>query len=117
MRTLGAVVIALILSGIADAAETVGLPAEVAAFLERRESCDHWRGERGYDKERQADIDWAMCQACPGTDAQLARLKKKYAADKAVMQKLSEIEPKIEPEDKTAAQGFCSKTRKSKWQE
>ena len=117
VKTLGVVVIALVPSGIVGAAETVGLPAKVAAFLERRESCDHWRGERGYDKERQADIDWAMCQACPGTDAQLARLKKKYAANKAVMQKLSEIEPNIEPEDKAAAQRFCSKTRKPKWQE
>src|SRR5262245_37150097 len=80
VKTLGAAVVALVLLGIAGAAESVRLPAEVAAFLERRESCDHWRGEFGYDEERQSDIDWAICQACPGTDAQLARLKKKYAA-------------------------------------
>src|SRR6266403_1776927 len=114
MRTVGlhlkplSPVLALLWLGIAGAADNVGLPTEVSAFLERRESCDHWRGERGYDEERQADIDWALCRACPGTDAQLARLKKKYAANKAVMQKLSEFEPNIEPKDKVAAQRFCS---------
>lgn len=98
--------------GPACAIETVGPPAEVAAFLERREACDHWRSELGYDEERQADIDWAICQTCPGTDAQLARLKKKYAMNRTVAERLSALEPNIETKDKAAARRFCSKTRK-----
>lgn len=115
MKHLG-VVLALSWLGIAGEAESAGLPAEVSAFLERRASCDHWRGEAGYDEERKADIDWAICQACPGTDAQLAQLRTKYAANTEVMEKLSQIEPNIEPPDKAAAQRFCSKTRKPSWQ-
>ena len=115
MKSLG-VVLALSWLGIAGEVESAGLPAEVSDFLERRASCDHWRGEPGYDEGRKADIDWAICQACPGTDAELARLQTKYAANKGVMEKLSQIEPNIEPRDKAAAQRFCSKTRKPHWQ-
>ncbi|GHT91120.1 hypothetical protein AGMMS49545_06330 [Betaproteobacteria bacterium] len=78
------------------------------------ESCDHWRGESGYDKERQAEIDWATCQSCQGTDAELARLKKKYKADAQVMEALNELEVEIEPKDKVAAKRFCVSTKKPK---
>jgi hypothetical protein len=90
-------------------------PKDVAAFLSERESCDHWRGEPGYDDERQADINWSICQSCLGTDAKLAGLKKKYRSSKLVMEKLGEFEPQIESKDKAAAKRFCSGTRKPKW--
>ncbi len=91
-------------------------PVEVEKFLELRESCDHWRGESGYDKERQADIDWSICQSCQGTDTELARLKKKYSANAKVMDALHVFEPKIEPNNKAAAKRLCKTTRKPKWQ-
>ena len=91
-------------------------PVEVKKFLERRESCDHWRGESGYDTERQADIDWAICQSCQGTDAELASLKRKYKAYVDVMGSLGELEAEIEPKDKVATKRFCNGTRKPKWQ-
>lgn len=90
-------------------------PKDVLTFLDERESCDHWRGEDGYDKERQADINWSICQSCPGTDAQLAKLKKKYRTNKAIFDKLSELEENIEPKDKAAAKQFCQTTRKPNW--
>lgn len=90
-------------------------PSEVATFVERRESCDHWRGEYGYDEERQRDIDWSMCQTCPGTDAELVRLKKKYANNRQAVDKLNEFEPDIEPKDKAEAQRFCKGTRRPAW--
>lgn len=90
------------------------LPEEVTTFLDQRESCDHWRGEEGYDKERRAEIDWSVCQSCPGTDSKLAVLKKKYRANKVVMDKLFELEPAIEPDDKGATMRFCRSLKKPK---
>lgn len=91
------------------------LPKDVASFIVDREGCDHWRGEPGFDKERQADIDWSVCDSCTGTDAKLAALKRKYRADKVVMAKLGEFEATIEPKDKAAAKQFCQTTRKPDW--
>jgi hypothetical protein len=108
--------VALLCVRVGFAADAQGLPRDVSAFLDRRESCDHWRGEFGYDAERQAHINWALCQACTGTDAQLARLKKKYRADTEVTERLAIFEPVIEAKDKREARRFCSKTRKPKWQ-
>lgn len=106
--------IALCLSTAVSAA-TTKFPSEVASFLERRESCDHWRGEYGYDPERQADIEWAVCQTCRGTDTELARLKRKYSANPKVAAILDDFEPKIEPDNKLEAERFCKSTRKPKW--
>jgi len=97
-------------------ASAADYPSEVKKFLELRESCDHWRGEGGYDEDRQADINWAVCQSCQGTDAQLARLKEKYKSNARVIEALNELEPEIEPKDKEEAKRFCSTTRKPKWQ-
>jgi len=92
-------------------------PEDVATFLADRESCDHWSGEDGYDAERRADIDWSICTSCTGTDEKLVLLKKKYRHNKLVMKKLNELEPKIEPKNKSKAKLFCSKTRKPSWYE
>lgn len=88
-------------------------PVDLRTFLERREACDHWRGEASTDKARQRDIDRAVCQTCAGTDAQLARLKKKYRANDAVMDVLDELEDRIELPDKAAAQRFCRRLLKN----
>jgi hypothetical protein len=76
-------------------AAAVELPNEVSSFLEERESCAHWRGEEGYNKERRAEIDWSICQSCPGTDSKPSVLRKKYRTDKVIMEKLTELEPRL----------------------
>lgn len=91
------------------------LPKDVSSYLELRESCDHWRGEYGYDEERQADINWSICQSCSGTDAKLKKLKNKYKNQEKILTKLNELESEIEPKDKSAARQFCKKTRKPEW--
>lgn len=91
------------------------MPKDVSSLLALRESCDHWRGEYGYDEERQADINWSICQSCPGTDAELAKLKRKYMDQENILVKLNELEPEVEPKDKAEAQLFCKKTRKPEW--
>jgi hypothetical protein len=90
-------------------------PVDVLNFLEERESCDHWRSELGYDEERQADIDWSICQSCPGSDSKLAGLKIKYRFNKVVMSKLDELESNIEPTNNVEAKKFCQNTRKPSW--
>lgn len=90
------------------------LPKDVSTFLEERESCDHWRGEEGYDKERRTEIDWSICQSCPGTDSKLALLRKKYLANRATIDKLSQLELKIESDDKAASERFCHSLKKPK---
>jgi hypothetical protein len=88
-------------------------PKEVSSFLKERESCDHWRGE-GYDKDRRAEIGCSICQSCPGTDSKFVALKKKYQADKYIVEKLAELERKIEADDKGATQRFCRSLKKPK---
>jgi len=97
-------------------AEPAPFPRDVREFLASRESCDHWRGEDGYDEERKAEIAWATCEACQGTDAKLAGLKRKYRTNARIIEKLREFDPKIEPDNKVAAREFCRSTRKPEWQ-
>lgn len=88
-------------------------PTDLRRFLERREACDHWRGEASSDRERRREIHRAVCRTCSGTDAELARLKKKYRANAAVMDVLDELEDRIELPDKAAAQRFCRRLLKA----
>ena len=102
----------LLLISVAAQAAPAPQPKDVQSFLDAREACDHYRGQRGFDAERQKDIDWSVCQSCPGTDAELARLKQKYKGNAHVTQTLSGFEPRVEPEDKAAQARFCQATRK-----
>lgn len=72
------------------------LPADVARFIEKRDGCDHFRGEEPYDAERRAFLLKNMNKLCKGTDRQLARLKKKYAQQPAIMEKLNDYDEQIE---------------------
>src|SRR5688572_25849975 len=74
-------------------------PADVASFMEHRDGCDHFRGEEPYDAERRKFLHQRILELCVGTDKQLALLKKKYRANKTVIAKLNEYEPKIEVAD------------------
>ena len=77
----------------------VALPKDVAKFVERREGCDHFRGEipEASDPDRMNEINRELRKLCKGTDKQLLRLKQKYAADVTVTARLAEFEPNIEP--------------------
>ncbi|WP_382322203.1 hypothetical protein ACFJGX_06930 [Hydrogenophaga sp. UC242_50] len=107
-------VLTLLLLGGGWPAQAVEHPTDLRQFLERREECDHWRGEAGYDKARQADIDRGVCRTCTGTDAELARLRKKYRANPGVMDVLDELEDRIEGPDKAASTRFCRRMQKPK---
>jgi hypothetical protein len=72
------------------------LPEDVARFVERRDECDHFRGEAAYDSKRREFLEQQTLELCVGSDKQLAELKKKYAGDHTVMKRLNEYEAEIE---------------------
>ena len=72
--------------------------SDLATFLQRRETCDHLRGEvpDPPDDERMRQIVLEQAAYCTGTDAQLAALKKRYRDDPLVTRRLAAFEPQIE---------------------
>ncbi len=57
------------------------LPSDVAAFVERRDSCEHFAGEEGYDAERAAFLTKQIVELCTGSKKQLIALRKKYSGN------------------------------------
>jgi hypothetical protein len=76
--------------------QAIRLPADVRAFVARRASCDHFRGEGADDPTRAAEIDAKLTQLCIGSDAELARLKRVHARDGRVVRTLSRYDSRIE---------------------
>jgi hypothetical protein len=72
------------------------LPADVVTFQQRRDLCEHFRGEDAYDEERGKFIAEGAKKACTGTDKELALLKTKYSNNEAVLKILTDYEVKIE---------------------
>jgi hypothetical protein len=60
--------------------------------MERRESCDHFRGEEPYDAERKAFLNAQVEVNCKGTDKNLSELKKKYAKYPKIIKLLQQYE-------------------------
>ena len=75
---------------------TGALPAEVLAFKIQRDSCDHFRGEDGYNAERREFLARALARSCTGTDRALALLRQRYSTNAAVMTALKDYEDRIE---------------------
>jgi hypothetical protein len=67
-----------------------------AAFTTRRDLCDHFRGEEPYDVARAREIAAKVKRYCTGTDRELRRLRKKYAHNPRVLQRLSQYEVSVE---------------------
>jgi hypothetical protein len=72
------------------------LPADVRAFVARRDRCDHFRGEDSDDPARQREIGRSLERYCTGTDATLARLKVRYRGNVRVARLLSRYDPNVE---------------------
>jgi ABC-type amino acid transport substrate-binding protein len=61
------------------AAAAPALPADVRTFLARRESCNHWAGEEGYDAGRRRQIERALREArCDALAADENNLREHY---------------------------------------
>lgn len=86
------------LSTISEASAQNSFPRDVQGFIERREGCDHMRGEvpDSSEKRRVKEIDHEIQKLCKGTDRAMAQLKKKYAANASIIARLNEFEDPIE---------------------
>ncbi|MBL0283491.1 MAG: hypothetical protein IPQ01_06065 [Zoogloea sp.] len=56
-------------------------PDDVARFVERRERCDHFRGEDSDDPQRRAYIALKQQRYYKSVDFELRRLKMRYRQD------------------------------------
>ena len=75
---------------------TIQIPEDAASFMERRRTCDHFRGEDPYSPERRVEIELAAEKYCRGTDRELAELRSKYRDNVAVLRALEQFENDIE---------------------
>src|SRR5262245_2287870 len=69
------------------------MPADVADFIARADSCVHWMGEPAWDPQRAADIrrviDELRCEKLREEEKQLAA---RYVAEDKVLQVLKKVE-------------------------
>jgi hypothetical protein len=82
------------------ACATAEFPVEVSAFVERRDICDHLRGEisgEPTDEEQGKVLAAQLDKYCKGTDKELSTLKQRYAGNQRIMDRLSTYESRIEP--------------------
>lgn len=71
-------IVALLL---AAGAAAPALPADLQRFIARREACNHWAGEEGYDAARRRQIERALReQRCDSLGAEEAALRDHYKA-------------------------------------
>lgn len=112
-RSAWLVALALLVAGAANA-QAPTLPADVRAFLEQREQCDHWRSEEPYNRERRLEIEQKACRTCQGTDARLAALRAKYLRDGTVMSRLKDLDAAVEPRDEQARRACGSASTAAK---
>jgi hypothetical protein len=84
------------------------LPRDVQKFVDRREGCDHMRGEfpDPGEKQRMNEVTREINKLCAGTGKELAQLKRKYATNSTIMQILNQFEAGIE-----AAEARSSKSK------
>ncbi len=73
-------------------------PLDLSQFIEKREQCDHFRGEISGESEidNAQDINIQLDKYCKGTDKTLSELKNKYKNNKEITNKLNSYESKIE---------------------
>jgi hypothetical protein len=69
---------------------------DVIAFIEKRDACDHFRGEEPYDAERGEILNKAVAQSCAGTDEMLKSLRYSYKDNTDILAKLKKYEDNIE---------------------
>jgi hypothetical protein len=71
---------------------------DLDAFVEKRNICDHLRGEfpDPPDAQRMQEIVDGTKKYCKGSDAELKALKARYAKDASAMTLLSSFEDSIE---------------------
>ena len=93
---LSVVMVSMLLPLLVVAEDKKLLPKEVQEFIEKRDGCDHFRGEPAYNEQRRKDLIAQMKALCTGTDKALAKLKIKYKQNVHIHKVLSKYDPNIE---------------------
>ena len=68
------------------------LPLDVRRFVDKRDTCEHWIGEEGYDAARQREINRNVRQSCTGVDRELDRLRRVYRHNPRVLAALKDYD-------------------------
>lgn len=76
--------------------QNTGLPRDVQGFIDRRSACAHYRTDDAFDNDGADFIAGQSAMYCTGTDAELTRLRRKYAARDDVTAALDALEADIE---------------------
>lgn len=71
--------------------EPVPLPKDVAAYIERRNQCEHFIGEEPYDEARRKYLTQVIRETCTGSNRDLAALRHKYRDRPEVLESLAEF--------------------------
>jgi hypothetical protein len=87
MRIVSIATVLLFLTG-CDASPPL-VQQDVRDFLQRRQDCQHWAGEEGYDAARRAEIDAAYAKLrCAALGADEDALKRRYGGNPALVRTL-----------------------------
>jgi hypothetical protein len=82
-----ALVLAMVLTGLSCA--LAAAPRDVARYIDRRQGCNHWAGEEGYDAARRAEINKAIDDLrCTALDRDGRVLRQHYRHNPAVLRAL-----------------------------
>ncbi|AHY59172.1 hypothetical protein [Stenotrophomonas rhizophila] len=63
---------------LADIRIYCAMPADVRAFLERENTCQHFAGEEPYDEERRQELEQASAEYCDGRERIFAALYERH---------------------------------------
>jgi hypothetical protein len=72
------------------------LPDDVAKFVERRDGCEHFVGEEGYNAERAAFLTKNIVELCTGSKRQLIALRQKYRTHPQVVAALQKYATELD---------------------
>jgi hypothetical protein len=65
------------------------MPPDVARYADRREGCNHWAGEEGYDAARHAQINKAIADLrCTALDRDERGLRHRYRHNPAALRQI-----------------------------
>lgn len=86
------ILLAFALAAAAPPAPQRPLPPDVRRFIDKRDTCEHWIGEEGYDAARQREINRNVRQSCTGVDRELDRLRRVYRRNPRVLAALKDYD-------------------------
>jgi hypothetical protein len=89
-RSLPFLLFGAALSALAE--QPSALPADVAAFIDDHQNCEHFSGEEPYDEERRAFLNQQL-QGCDQLESRRATLQQRHAAEPELLRRLEQYPP------------------------